>query len=130
MAKDLISNIPSRKAAIAAAVAGPRQESLPLTPLVRGALDAVYAVDELYEQFMAHFDEQERSITGSKRVDGYYAADMLASLDNAHSVELRKLLDSGKIKLIDIAKRLVPELRKRNLMMRGNVCLGIESMAE
>ena len=125
MGRDLISNIPSRKAALAVASASPRKEVPQITPLVRGAIDAVYASDELFVEFMSHFDDQENSITGSKRVDLYYAAAMLPRIPCHSGAELKKMLENGDIKLIDIAKRIVPELRKRNMDMKGNVCRGL-----
>ena len=125
MGKELIANLPSRKAACAAAEEAPRVKPTSVTPLVRGAIDAIYASDELFDEFMSHFDDEENSITGSKRVDLYYAAAMLPRVPCNASAELKGLLGKGEIKLIDIAKRIVPELRKRNLDIKGIVCRGL-----
>jgi hypothetical protein len=125
MGKELIANVPSRKAALAAAIEAPHARPASITPLVRGAVDAVYASDELFQEFMHYFDDRENSVTGSKRVDLYYAAAMLPRIPCNASMELKKLIENGDIKLIDIAKRIVPELRKRNMDIKGNVCLGL-----
>jgi len=125
MGKELIGNIPTRKAAVAAGAEAPRAPRASVTPLVRGAIDAVYADDELYDEFMGFFDDKENSITGSKRVDLYYASEALTRIPCASSAELNALLEAKSIKLIDIAKRIVPELRKRNMDVRGNVCVGL-----
>jgi hypothetical protein len=50
---------------------------------------------------------------------------MLTTIPCSSSLDMKKLLEAKSIKLIDIAKRIVPELRKRNMDVRGNVCCGL-----
>jgi len=64
-------------------------------------------------------------VTGSIQADQYELARDLVKRDaEAHHTALDSALESGNIRLVDIVKRLAPELRKLKADVRRGVCVG------
>lgn len=127
--KDLIPNPPSREAVRAGMAAKGEKERFQVTPLVRAALKNALNDDEQYDDVLAHLRGGE--VTGSRHGDSYVFVIKLVEWERVNgNVSLHNALQSGKIKLNDIVKRVTPLLRDMNFLIERGVCIGYKTPSE
>ena len=119
--KDLIFNPPSPEAAHLARTKTRTTVKFRITQAVRDAVGG--AIDHHYEELMGHF--RGGAITGNRVADMYKLADLMVAWesDSGRSA-LHSALANGVIKLNDIVKRIVPEMRREGYIIEAGVCLG------
>jgi len=125
MSKGLIANPPSFNAMQAKKNArSTKKASVSITPLVRSAMDAASNDNEKYQKLMSLYSGGE--VTGSKTADVYEAAKLLVEWETqAKHTALSNMLENRAIRLVDIVKRIAPEMRRIGLDVRGSVILGL-----
>ena len=125
MAKDLIANPPSFELATRMAHDVPAPKRIPVTPLLRTAISAVLNDKAKYEEFVRYFKKGE--ITGSTQADLYLVAELLVNWEAAAGrTQLCEMLHGSdkQIRLVDIVKRLSPELRRVKFDVQRGVIVG------
>lgn len=120
---NLVPNPPSFAVAKTMAGNAPKPRRFPTTPLVRTALTAVLSNEEHYYVMCAHYAGGDR--TGSTQADQYFLASCIVEWEaEAGRKELHAALSGGVIRLVDIVKRLAPELRKLGFDVQRGVMMG------
>jgi hypothetical protein len=123
---DLIANAPSPEVAAKLAASAPKPKRVPITQYVRVAVVASLKDEDHYTILAEHFSNGR--ITGSAHADVYRLAELLVEWEaKAERFELSNAMSAkgSKVRLVDIVKRITPELRKLGFdVMRGTI-LGI-----
>lgn len=125
MSKEMIANPPGYEYAAQMGVNAPVQH-IPITQLVRTAIHAVLSSREHYEEFIRYFRKGE--VTGSTQADLYAVARLIVNWeDDANRPLLATMLKGEKpiIRLIDIVKRITPELRRLSFDVQRGVIVGV-----
>jgi hypothetical protein len=123
MGKDLIPNFPSHELAAKQVASAPKPKRFPITLHVRAAIHHAVADKEHYDELCHHFAGGR--ISGSTQADLYFFAQTLVDWERAagrHSLD--EAIHSGDIRLVDIVKRLAPELKKVNIAVERGVITG------
>lgn len=125
MAYELIANPPSFELACKLVQDAPAPKRVPITAHVRTAIAAVLGDREHYAVFVRYFKKGE--VTGNTQADLYAIANLLVRWEaEAGRTEMSTLLagDPPQIRLVDIVKRLAPELRRYNFDVQRGVIVG------
>jgi len=121
---NLVPNPPSFELAKKLAGDAPKPKRFPTTPLVRTALMDILSKEEHYVVLCAYYAGGDR--TGSTQADQYFLASSLVDWEaEAGRTELHAALSGGVIRLVDIVKRLAPELRKLGFDVQRGVMMGM-----
>ena len=123
MKKDLVPNPPSHELAKTMVESVGKTQAFKATPHVRQGVANAISGDH-YDEFKSHLCGGK--LTGSAQADMYLLATKIAKWEaDAGQTALDSALESGKIRLVDIVKRLAPELRKFGFDVRRGVCVGV-----
>ena len=120
---DIIANPPSFELAQKLVSDAPKPKRFPTTTHVRCALQAAILIREHYQTLCAHYLGGKE--TGSAQADAYFFATKLVEWESAaERFDLANALKADKIRLVDIVKRITPELRKLGMEVERNVITG------
>ena len=121
MRKDLIPNPPSHELAKQMVEDVAKAQTFKPTLYVRAAL--ANAITDHYDGFTAYL--KGGRVTGSAQADMYMLAGRIVEWETeAGRPELFTALENGTIRLVDIVKRIAPELRKMKFDVIRGVCVG------
>jgi len=129
MARSLVPNPPRFDMAQTLASKRAKKPS-EITPLLRTALLHVFEDQKHYETFVEYFRGGE--VTGSRIGDAYAVARLVVEWEaEATRTELHDMLYGpvASIRLVDVVKRLAPELRRFGFDVRRSVIVGITHKA-